>query len=258
MGQARIKMKKCGDICKFVEYEYPIWYGSTGGKKVTKPNYITDDDGNVVWVDKETGEMLSVDEKKMDSRRQSTHRARNELIDKINANFTSGDKFLTLTYDQKKIGGPMMDITKAKRHINSFFKKVRENYPYFKYAYVIEFHKSGGIHFHVIMSTPFVRAKQIEEMWGRGFIKINRISHVKNVGAYVVKYMTKDGSDERLIGKKLYQTSQNCKKPEWEYGAKARLELQKLERKGKKESYTTSYDTERNGIATHKEFNLND
>ncbi|HDR7642642.1 rolling circle replication-associated protein [Bacillus wiedmannii] len=253
MGQARTKMKRCGNILKFVEYEHPIWYGSTGGKKVTKPNYVLDDDGNEFWVDKETGEMLSVDEKKMSSRKQSTHRARNELIDKINANFTSGDKFLTLTYAEN-----MQDITKAKRHINDFFMKVREKYPSLKYTYVIEFQQRGAIHFHVIMNAPYFKAKQIEEMWKRGFIKINRISHVKNVGAYVVKYMTKEGVDERLIGRKLYQCSQNCIKPSWDYGVSAELKLRRLEKKGQKKSYTTSYETERNGIAVHKEFNLND
>lgn len=253
MGQAHTKMKRCGNILKFVEYEYPIWHGSTGGKKVTKPNYIVDDDGNIAWIDKETGEMLSVDEKKISSRKQSTHRARNELIDKINANFTSGDKFLTLTYAEN-----MQDITKAKRHINDFFRKVREKYSSLKYAYVIEFQKRGAIHFHVIMNTPYFKAKLIEDMWGRGFVKINRISHVKNVGAYVVKYMTKEGVDERLIGKKLYQTSQNCIKPTWDYGVRAELELKRIAEKGKKESYTTSYETERNGIATHKEYYLSD
>lgn len=64
--------------------------------------------------------------------------------------------------------------------------------------------------------------------------KINRISHVKNVGAYVVKYMTKEGVDERLIGKKLYQTSQNCIKPTWDYGVRAELELKRLAEKAKR------------------------
>jgi len=36
---------------------------------------------------------------------------------------------------------------------------------------------------------------------------------VDNVGAYICKYMTKDGGDERLIEKKSYFTSRNLEKP---------------------------------------------
>jgi hypothetical protein len=33
------------------------------------------------------------------------------------------------------------------------------------------------------------------------------MDHVDNIGAYVIKYMTKEDADPRLIEKKMYQTS---------------------------------------------------
>ena len=51
----------------------------------------------------------------------------------------------------------------------------------------------------------------MREIWGNGFIKINRIDRVSNVGAYICKYMTKDNKD--LVGQKCYFTSRGLKKP---------------------------------------------
>lgn len=258
-------MRRCGNIIKFYTYEEAVAVGlsrpkSTG--KGDKPTYIYDEiKDEWLHVDKETGEIgaSEVLDKKLESRRRSTHRARNELIDLINTNFTSGDKFVTLTFADN-----LTDITKAKRYINQFFKKLRSYVEEqkkgvdLKYAYVIEFQERGAVHFHLIMNTLFIRNKTLEKLWSHGFVRINRIEHVRNVGAYVVKYMTKSGVDERLIGKKLYQTSQNCEKPQWIYGEEAERILHKLEVEGKKESYTNSFDTDRNGTATFKEFNLSD
>ncbi|MDM0507027.1 hypothetical protein QTH46_15675, partial [Clostridium perfringens] len=39
------------------------------------------------------------------------------------------------------------------------------------------------------------------------------IDRVKNVGAYMVKYMNKNSDDERLVGQKMYFNSRNLKKP---------------------------------------------
>ena len=52
----------------------------------------------------------------------------------------------------------------------------------------------------------------MEDIWGNGFIKINAIDNVDNVGAYVCKYMTKV-DDDRLKGRKMYFNSRNLNKP---------------------------------------------
>ena len=42
---------------------------------------------------------------------------------------------------------------------------------------------------------------------------INAIEHVDNIGAYILKYITKDNNDKRLMGQKAYLTSRNLTKP---------------------------------------------
>lgn len=53
---------------------------------------------------------------------------------------------------------------------------------------------------------------KLSSIWGNGFIKVNSINDVDNVGAYVCKYMTKT-DDERLLGRKMYFNSRNLNKP---------------------------------------------
>lgn len=90
---------------------------------------------------------------------------------------------------------------------------MRKTYPEFKYVAVIEFQKRGAIHYHMISDLPYVPAQYIANKWKQGNIKINKIKHVDNVGAYVTKYMTEDMDDKRLQGKKAYNHSQNNLKP---------------------------------------------
>ena len=60
---------------------------------------------------------------------------------------------------------------------------------------------------------PYIAAEQLAEIWGNGFIKIERIDEIDNVGAYITKYMTKDNIDERLKGKKCYTMSKGLNTP---------------------------------------------
>lgn len=51
------------------------------------------------------------------------------------------------------------------------------------------------------------------EIWGHGFVKINAIDKVDNLGAYITKYMTKDKADDRLKTEKGYLCSRNLQRP---------------------------------------------
>lgn len=157
------------------------------------------------------------EEDKEENRDKVLSRARKHVRRLINANigqygaeFTA--KFLTLTFAEH-----VTDIEGANYEFKKFIKRM--NYNLFsskkavlKYLAVIEFTKIGRIHYHVILfNIPYVKADEIAEIWGNGFIKINKIAGVTNVGAYVCKYMTKDNWD--LLSKKSYFTSKNLYKP---------------------------------------------
>lgn len=140
-------------------------------------------------------------------------RAKKKVRRLINANigkWGEWPKFLTLTFAEH--------IT-CVREANYEFKKFRQRLEYelkikLKYVAVVEFQQSGRIHYHVVIfNMPYIDANRLASIWQNGYIKINAIDHVDNVGAYVTKYMTKDNDDPRLRGEKSYFASRGLYKP---------------------------------------------
>ena len=103
----------------------------------------------------------------------------------------------------------------------------------------------------------------MQEIWGQGFVYINAIKHVDNVGAYIVKYMTKDNSDLRLQGLKAYLCSRNLKKPESILNHDF-IEFDKSEKRLEKRFnisklnpvYETLFESEVLGSCEYKQYNL--
>lgn len=185
-----------GDIIEIYKYEKPIIEGFSNSKSKGQGRSSVADD-----------------EEKKANRQMVLTRARRDLRRLINSNiyeYGLDSKFLTLTF---------------KEHITTFetanyeFKKFRQRLEYelrlkLKYVVVPEFTKQGRIHFHVVLfNVPYIKNSKLQDIWSNGFVKINRIDNVDNVGAYICKYMTKDNVDERLVGKKCYFSSRGLYKP---------------------------------------------
>lgn len=84
-----------------------------------------------------------------------------------------------------------------------------------KYLAVWEKQKRGAIHYHIIFfDMPYIKNKQLEEIWGHGFVKINKIDvdSIDNRGRYVSKYFSKD-IDEKNYKQKSFFKSQNLIQP---------------------------------------------
>lgn len=175
---------------------------------------------------------------KMDSRAKSNIRARNTLRRLALANFGSKSKFLTLTFEEN-----MTDLDKANKEFKRFIRNIKRNLGDFKYIAVIEFQNRGAIHYHVLLDIEvYIPHEKLEKWWGNGFIRINSIDHVDNIGAYVIKYMTKEDADERLIGKKSYQCSKNLERPRELIGKNALEYIEKyIESRGIKKAYSNAY-----------------
>jgi len=201
-------------------------------------------------------------------RKQVLQRSKRNLRRLINANvgqygkeFTA--KFLTLTFKDN-----VKDLDKANYEFEKFIKRL--NYHCFgtkkanlKYTCVVEFHKSGVIHYHVIIyNMPYVKANDIANVWGNGFIKINKIDDVDNVGAYVSEYLGnaekgqgKDVFDERLQGRKSYFSSRGLFKP-IEITDKKVVEQVATALPEDYLTYSATYDNEHLGNITYKQYNL--
>lgn len=137
-------------------------------------------------------------------------RARTDLRRIINSNVEEDSKFLTLTFKDN-----VQDLDYANNEFKKFIKRLNYNFNIkVKYSCVIEFQKRGAIHYHVILYNlkGKVDLHKLSSIWDNGFIKLNKIKGVDNVGAYICKYMTKT-DDKRLEGRKMYFNSRNLSKP---------------------------------------------
>lgn len=195
------------------------------------------------------------EENKARHRKNTLARARRDVRRLINANVGKwGEipKFLTLTFAEN-----VQDVKKA----NYEFKKFRQRLEYeldlkLKYVAVVEFQKNGRIHYHVVFfNLPYVEANFLASIWGNGFIKINAISHVDNIGAYVTKYMTKDNDDERLRGEKSYFSSRGLYKPVEKYLNEKEIAEVK-EKLSHKKVYENRFDNEYVGDILYTQYNL--
>lgn len=252
-----MKIIACGNILEVYEYEKP---------PINKRLNHNDDDGyNALDLDDTKLKLFgdSPDERVEERRKQTVRDARNTTRRLALMNFSPGDTFVTLTYAKN-----MRDLEQADIDFKNFIKrmKYRLGLANLDYIAVREFQKRGAIHFHMLCNwkRPFETEAEIryyecllgEEIWKHGFVDIKKIDHVDNLGAYLIKYMTKNLSIELFEGKKMYLCSKGLKRPLIFRGEEAEeiLELYKLRQK--KEVFTNSYESEYNGQIIYKEYNL--
>lgn len=154
----------------------------------------------------------------------SLSRTKNTLIRLINSNsrmWKMEPQFITFTFKEN-----VTDLSTANAVFTNFIKRL--NYRYFgtkesiaRYVVVPEFQKRGAVHYHAIFfNLPLIDLKEefktneFQQQWGQGFIKIKPMNNIPNVGLYMTKYMTKDATDRRLVGRKKYFSSRHLLKPE--------------------------------------------
>lgn len=253
MTKPYYKLIVSGDIYELYEYENPP----------TSSNLSSNDDYNAL--DLETTELvLEEKEDRSDKRRQQTVRdARNTVRRLALTNFTSEAKFITLTFKEN-----VRDISYADNEFKKFIKRLKYRFSIdsLKYIAVREFQKRGAIHYHMICDwdLDLVNEEEIRyyerllgtDIWGHGFVDIKPIDHVDNVGAYIIKYMTKNVAVEFFKGKKIYLPSKGLDRP-MEYRGDIVDEIIKaLELNRKKEVFTNSYESEYLGKIVYKEYNM--
>lgn len=131
----------------------------------------------------------------------------------IDCNFDDKSTFLTLTFKEN-----IQDIERANREFTLFIKRLKRylKNQQLKYIATWELQQRGAIHYHLVLfSVPYIKNDKLSELWGNGFIKINKIKEtVKNeaVGVYITKYFVKD-LDKKVKQKKAYFCSRNLIKP---------------------------------------------
>ena len=166
-------------------------------------------------------------EKKEEREKSSVYRSKKNLIRLINSNvrFHFNNQtgkphkplFVTFTFAKN-----MQDMKLANYKFTKFIQ--RFNYEVFKvkearlaYVVAIEFQKRGAIHYHAIFfNLQFIENLKavLSEVWTEGFTDYQIVkNNITDVGHYITKYMNKENSDPRLVGKKCYFSSKSLFKP---------------------------------------------
>ena len=171
-----------GDIIEDYEYSRPQStkkHGNPEGRKVTTCDDVS----------------------RMKSLIKSGNIAKREIRRLVNTNIGKHGKerakFLTITF-----GDNVQDIKAANHEFKNFL--LRLNYHVYKracndlqYLCVIQFQARGAIHWHVIFfNLPYIPVRKLADIWGQGFVKINAIDDVDNVGAYVAAYVGNERDGE--------------------------------------------------------------
>jgi len=163
---------------------------------------------------------------------RSARRSRESLYDICRCN--DFQYFVTWTFDQDKID--RLNDNKVKRKFTQFQNYLRKKFPQMYYVAVPEYHKKGGLHFHLLVggvtmdelkAVPavskkgrliFKKGKQIfnVERWKLGFSTLSVIVNREASEHYICKYITKQHYDDRFFGKRRYYVSKNIRRPEIE------------------------------------------
>ena len=125
--------------------------------------------------------------------------ARLRIARLINANFESGDRFVTLTYASE----PTRET--AEKCLDAFIKRLRRRYRNVKYIAKTE--TKPRIHHHLLVKNSINHA-DLESIWGKGYVNSSTI-HDDDLTA-LANYLTKE---ERQKGKKYIRHSRSLTAP---------------------------------------------
>lgn len=163
---------------------------------------------------------------------RSAHRSRQNLYDICRCN--DFEYFVTWTFSPDKI--ERFNDTKVKRKFTEFQNDLHKAYPNMFYIAVPEYHKKGGLHFHLLIggvtldelkAVPAVskrgrliikNGKQIYNVmrWKLGYSTLSVITNGEATKHYICKYISKQHLDERFFNKRRYYVSANIRRPEVE------------------------------------------
>lgn len=157
-------------------------------------------------------------------RSDSLARARQNVRRIIWANLTPHTKFLTLTVKDN-----ITDVKVFKRMFTTFLQAMKRQGFDLSYVYVLERQKRGAVHAHlVVFNDEKIPLKVLKKCWHYGRSEIHILNglkyktneRIRDVGAYVCKYITKEAVIE--WGTRSYSCSLGLKRswdiPIKEYG----------------------------------------
>jgi len=104
-------------------------------------------------------------------------------------------RFITLTCGSPKGRTPREVWDDTRRQVPELIRKIRYELGYCEYARVLEVHKSGYPHFHLLARAPFIKQESLSRWWHQltdaFIVDIRRVNPKDHVADYLGKYLTK-------------------------------------------------------------------
>lgn len=149
------------------------------------------------YLDIKTGEIREFE--KTENRSQGENSLRktfNRLRELINTNFdgSANELFITLTYRGEL---QTRDTERVYTDFKNFMKRMKYKYKNtttIDYINVLEPHATGNFHMHVLMrfndlENIYIPNAELAEIWGNGFVTVQSLEGVDNIGAYLSAYL---------------------------------------------------------------------
>lgn len=149
------------------------------------------------YIDLTTGELKEFKEKALDrtGHAASLRRTFKKLRELINANTEDVDKcrWVTLTYAENMTDTKRLytDFDKYQKRFAYWNKKEGRAKP--EYISVVEPQGRGAWHCHVLYifeeKAPYIENSVLAELWGHGFVNVQALDNIDNLGAYLTAYL---------------------------------------------------------------------
>ena len=202
------------------------------------------------------GKRFSKKNKRSEEYKKRTRtRAFHKIRRLIYANFGVGSKFLTLTFSDNN-NFDIKDLKTCNNKLSTFIKKLRKINPDLKYLVKPEFQTRGAVHYHLVTDIDYIYKKELEKLWGFGFIDIRAVKTEQDLGPYLTKYLSKDADDIRFKRNKRYSYSSNMNKPKKYYFDEVDKFIVYISKNNIEPNFESSFRNEYSGLTYHKEFHL--
>ena len=139
-------------------------------------------------------------------------RAKKRIERIIMSNESTFDKFLTLTIQDPSYTNTMLGYPLWQSYIKRVRTSLLKEGEQLQYFCMPELQDRGVIHFHALLSCPYIPQPLLAKKWGHGSVNIKKIKDTVNTGAYIAKYVTKQISSKLYShNTKTYLKSQSIK-----------------------------------------------
>lgn len=172
----------------------------------------------------------SIETLKLSNIRRSITRAKQSIQAYCKVNSFSW--FVTLTFSSDKdVVANRLDDEETISLFKKWRKAVKRSFPQMVYLAVPEYHKKGGIHFHILVGgltaqdlklsfykTMYNKSGEPYDVfsvgaWSFGYSTATKIRYPERVSSYICKYLTKQDLDIRFYRRNRFYHSDNILKP---------------------------------------------